>query len=60
MERVLVDPANNQVTHIVISQGFLLKERKQVPTHWIRRTAENKVQLAVNSKLVNRLPEYQA
>ena len=59
VERVMVDPNTKRATHFVISQGLLLKERKLVPLEWVRSVMENRVLLAVGSKLIDRLPGYQ-
>lgn len=59
IERLVVDSESHRATHFVISSGGLLKERKLVPAHWVRSIEENKVQLVVSSKLLDRLPDYQ-
>jgi uncharacterized protein YrrD len=58
VERLLTDPRSNRVTHFVISQGLLMKERKMVPVDWVRLMEEDKVHLAVGKGVVDRLPEY--
>ena len=60
VERLLVDAGSNKATHFVISEGFLFKERKLIPAHWIRSIEENKVNLSVPSRLLERLPAYEA
>jgi hypothetical protein len=46
------------VTHVLIAQGLLLKERKLVPTTWIEAVGENQVRLGVRSRMVENLPPY--
>ncbi|MCC6801293.1 MAG: PRC-barrel domain-containing protein [Anaerolineae bacterium] len=58
VEEVFTDAATNQATHIVISQGLLFKDRKLIPTNWIRLTGEDEIILTVNTRLVDSLPEY--
>lgn len=60
VERVFIDPDSHKATHILISQGMLFKEQKLVPTHWIRSVEEDKVQLSVPVRLLERLPAYQS
>jgi uncharacterized protein YrrD len=60
IERVYADPTQDRVTHLLISQGLFLKEKKIVPTLWITRVGENEVRLAVSSDLIEDLPEYNA
>lgn len=59
LERLFVSSDNDQVTHFVISQGLLLKERKLVPAHWVDRVEESKVHLTVSADLLDRLPAYE-
>jgi sporulation protein YlmC with PRC-barrel domain len=59
VERILVDPDSNTVTHFVISQGLLFKDRKLVPVQWVKWVEEDNVYLVVNSKLLERLPSYE-
>lgn len=60
VERLFVDPDSNRATHFLISQGLLFKERKLVPAHWVRSVEEDKVHLAVPSRLLERLPAYES
>jgi uncharacterized protein YrrD len=60
IERVFADPEGERATHLLISQGLFLKERKVVPSSWIARVEEDEVKLGVNADLVQGLPEYQA
>jgi len=58
VEEVFTDPTSNRVTHLVISQGVLFKERKLIPTNWIKAESEEEVSLTVETDVVNNLPEY--
>jgi uncharacterized protein YrrD len=58
VEEVFTDPTSNRVTHLVISQGVLFKERKLIPTNWIKAESEEEVSLTVETNVVNNLPEY--
>jgi uncharacterized protein YrrD len=60
VERVFVDSESHRATHFLISEGLLFKERKLVPTHWVRSVEEDKVHLWVPSRLLERLPAYQS
>jgi uncharacterized protein YrrD len=59
VERLLVDPESKQVTHFLISQGMLFKDRKLVPVHWVKSVEEETVTLGVNSQVLERLPSYE-
>ena len=58
VDDVLTDPDTEQVTHFVISRGLLLHERKLIPVNWVDKIGENRVHLAVGSKTIQRLPDY--
>jgi hypothetical protein len=58
VEQVLTDPQADRVTHFVITEGLLLKERKLIPSQWVSTMAEDRVKLAVGSDLLKSLPEY--
>ena len=57
IETLVTDP-NEHVTHVVISSGLLMKERKIIPAYWLESVAEDEVHLSVESRLLERLPEY--
>jgi len=59
IERIFTDPLEDRATHLLISEGLFLKEKKLVPTKWIAKIFEDAVHLAVDSDLVDSLPEYQ-
>lgn len=59
IERIFAEPSQDRATHLLISQGLLLKERKVVPTSWIMTVMEDEVHLGVSSDLIEGLPEYE-
>jgi len=59
VERLFVEGDSNKVTHFLISQGVLFKDRKLVPAHWVKSVEEDNVYLVVTSQLLERLPSYQ-
>lgn len=59
VEQVITESQGNRVTHLVISEGFLLKERKLVPAVWVEKVAEDEIHLSVESGLFEWLPENQ-
>ncbi|HEX5838261.1 MAG TPA: PRC-barrel domain-containing protein [Anaerolineales bacterium] len=59
IEQLIVEPQDNRVTHMVISDGFLFKERKLIPVLWITDISENEVHLSVGSGTLERLPAYE-
>jgi uncharacterized protein YrrD len=60
IEQVIIDPQDKRVTHFVVSEGTLLKERKLVPVLWISRIGENEVHLSSSADVLGRLPAYHA
>lgn len=59
IEQLIVDSEDNRVTHFVISEGLLFKERKLIPVLWISNIEENEVRLSVSSGTLERLPAHQ-
>ena len=58
VEDVFIDAATHRATHVVISQGLVFKERKLIPTNWIKRAGEDDLTLTVNRETVHKLPRY--
>ena len=58
IERLFIEPGFNRATHLVIKYGTLFKERKLIPTHWVKSVEEDKVYLNVSSQLLDSLPSY--
>jgi len=58
VDAVLTDPEKDRATHLLISQGLLLKEHKLVPTTWVSTVLGDEVHLSVGSDLLEGLPEY--
>jgi uncharacterized protein YrrD len=59
VEEVLTDPQQHQVTHLVLSKGMVLKEKKLVPAAWISSMLPEAVTLCVSSSLLRGLPTYE-
>ena len=59
IERLFVDPDSNRATHLLISEGLLFKDRKLIPIHWVKMVTEDEVELAVPTRVLERLPSYQ-
>jgi len=51
----LVLDANQQITHLLVITGHMLKDPKLVPVHWISRIDNNQVFLAVTARQIDRL-----
>ena len=59
VERLFLEEGSNRVTHFLVSQGVFFKDRKLIPTHWVKAVEEGSVYLTVNSKVLERLPSYE-
>ncbi len=59
VEQVLTSPHADQVSHFVISQGLLFKDRKLIPVGWVQDIGEEQVTLAVDAAFVSRLSSYE-
>jgi uncharacterized protein YrrD len=58
LERLFVEPSLNRATHFIIAQGLLFKDRKLIPTYWVKSVEEDKVNLVVSSHFLESLPSY--
>ena len=58
VDHLFLEGDSNKVTHFLISQGILFKDRKLVPAHWVKSVEEDTVYLVVPSELLERLPSY--
>jgi uncharacterized protein YrrD len=58
VEEVFTEPLEDRATHLLISEGLLLKDKKLIPTRWVNHVFESEVHLSVESTFVERLPEY--
>ncbi|HLV44202.1 MAG TPA: DUF2171 domain-containing protein [Aggregatilineales bacterium] len=58
LERVLTG-VEATATHLVISQGVLFKHRKLVPLAWVQTVEEDRVVLAVNAEVLDRVENYE-
>jgi uncharacterized protein YrrD len=59
VERVFTDNDTSEVTHILLTQGLFLKERKVIPMAWVLDVGEKDVRLAVGSNLLQGLRSYE-
>jgi len=59
VERIVVDANTKKATHFVLASGRLIRERKLIPIHWVTTLAEDKLQLEVGSRFLDRLPVYE-
>ena len=59
VERLLLEPDSNMVTHFIVSQGVLFKDRKLIPANWVKSVEEDNVYLVVSSEVLERLPTYE-
>jgi sporulation protein YlmC with PRC-barrel domain len=60
VERVYVGEDEQQVSHLLISQGLISKVRRLIPTMWVEHVLTDRVRLSVNKDFVESLPEYSA
>jgi uncharacterized protein YrrD len=58
VERIYTDPSTLKATHFVLSSGLLFKERKLIPIHWVTIFEEDRVNLEVGAKFLERIPPF--
>jgi len=59
VEYIFAEPVEERVTHFVISEGLLFKERKLIPMMWVTDVIEDQIHLAVTADFLDKLSEYQ-
>lgn len=59
INRVIIDPKTNEVTHVVVQKGFLLTVDKVVPISLIGPTIEDRVTLRENAGDLEALPDFE-
>jgi uncharacterized protein YrrD len=58
VNRVVVDPGEGSVTHIVVRKGFLFTEDRVVPVDMIGRSDDEEIHLNVTEDRLEELPEF--
>jgi len=59
VNRFVLDPATNEVTHIVVQKGWLLPEDKVVPIAMVSTATEDRVVLNQNTEDLDQLPPFE-
>lgn len=59
VERVVLDPGNQEVTHLVVSKGFLFKEDKVLPIRLVDSADESGVMLSREVDNLEAFPPYE-
>lgn len=59
INRFILNPATNEVTHIVVQKGWLFSEDKVVPFNMIDSATEDKVVLSENMESFDQLPPFE-
>jgi uncharacterized protein YrrD len=60
MESVFADAAVEQITHLLISNGLITKEKKLLPIDWVTVLGEDEIHLRVNKLSVDELADVSA
>jgi sporulation protein YlmC with PRC-barrel domain len=59
IEEVMIDPDEERATHVVIEAGLIFPEKKLIPALWLTNVLEDEVHLAMTSRALERVPDYQ-
>jgi uncharacterized protein YrrD len=59
VNRFILDPATNEVTHIVVQKGWLFSEDKVVPFNMVDSATDDKVVLNENMESFDELPAFE-
>jgi sporulation protein YlmC with PRC-barrel domain len=55
VERILVDPTVDQITHLLVASGLFLKQARLIPIMWVMSLGEDKIHLRVKKDSVEAL-----
>jgi len=55
VDRVLADPSVEQATHLIITQGLLVKDKRLIPMSWVMMLGEETVHLNVTEAQLREL-----
>ncbi len=59
IDRVVIDPATEEVTHIIVRQGFLFTEDKVIPMDWVVSATDERVTLRSEMNNLDDLPDFE-
>jgi uncharacterized protein YrrD len=57
VEDIYAEPVEHRVTHILVSSGTFSKEKKLIPTAWVKDIFEDSVRLSAEKKIIENLPD---
>ncbi len=56
VKEVITNAEVNRATHMVISEGWLFKEKRAIPVDWIREVGEDSIRLGVEAHTLRQIP----
>ena len=59
IERIVTATWADRATHLIISGGLVLKDRRLIPIDWVTNVSEDEVHLAVGARFLSTLPIYE-
>lgn len=59
VERVVLDPATDEVSHLVVSKGFLFTTDKVIPIEWVSQATEDRVTIKRTEEAFEDLPDFE-
>jgi uncharacterized protein YrrD len=57
MESAFADPVASQITHLLISNGLIAREKKVIPIHWVMTMDEDEIHLRVEKTSIEELTD---
>lgn len=58
LERVVIDPRTQSVSHIVIERGFLFPDDRVIPVNLVQNADEDDIKVRLDADRLNDLPEF--
>lgn len=58
IDQVVTAPDSSRVSHVIMSQGLLMKTYKLLPIHWLGEMSSERVDLGTSKTVIDDLPDY--
>jgi uncharacterized protein YrrD len=58
LERVVINPQDGAVSHLVVQKGFLMMQEKVLPVDMVQTTSANDIFLRINKEQLEQLPGF--
>ena len=58
VKEIILHPTEGRITHLLVADGILIKNKVLIPAVWVGKIAESKIKLYVDSSVIELLPDF--